>query len=93
MERESWGELLQLFWKFLVQLKQLGQIFSKIKTHYSWQVANIALGLLEEEAVENRHLGMLSWFLGVFCFGELGPLPCGMSAWEASYPPWHEPQS
>lgn len=59
MERASWGELLQLFWKFLVQLEQLGQVFSKIKTHYSWQVANIALGLLGEEAVEKSTSGYI----------------------------------
>lgn len=80
MERESWGELLQLFWKFLVQLKQLGQIFSKIKTHYSWQVANIALGLLEEEAVEKPTSGYVKLVSWSFLFWGAGAL----ALWDVS---------
>ena len=66
---------------------------SKIKTHYSQQVANIALGLFGEESVEKSTSGyneLVSWS---FLFGGLGPVPRGMSGWETSYLPWREPQS
>lgn len=74
MERESWGGLPQLLWKFLVQLEQLGQILNKIKTHYSQQVAYIVLGLFGEEAVETSTSGYIELVSWSFLFWGAGAL-------------------